>query len=198
MPELSSCAWTRDAITQPATRRGGIRVPGTRPTHGRGETGRHGQETLSRPALGGGAHLDLAILVQYDKRVCNYIGLIQLACDLPWYRRQRQLKFCVCFLILQPHNCPDRPYRLSISLVSSLANKRTEAKFDGLQGPTALEVDAANCRFSHPVASGLPEWGGVGFQPPGQAQGEHFHRVIQRRVQAGMPERELVPTPRGC
>ena len=34
-----------------------------------------------------------AILVRYDKKACNYIGLIQLACALPWYRRQRQLKF---------------------------------------------------------------------------------------------------------
>ena len=34
-----------------------------------------------------------AILVRYDKKVSNYIGLIQLACALLWYRRQRQLKF---------------------------------------------------------------------------------------------------------
>ena len=34
-----------------------------------------------------------AILVRYDKKVCNYIGLIQLACAPLWYRRQRQLKF---------------------------------------------------------------------------------------------------------
>ncbi len=33
-----------------------------------------------------------AILVRYDKRVSNYIGLIQLACALFWYRRQWQLK----------------------------------------------------------------------------------------------------------
>ena len=33
-----------------------------------------------------------AILVRYDKKVSNYIGLIQLACALLWYRRQRQLK----------------------------------------------------------------------------------------------------------
>ena len=33
-----------------------------------------------------------AILVRYDKKVSNYIGLIQLACALFWYRRQRQLK----------------------------------------------------------------------------------------------------------
>lgn len=34
-----------------------------------------------------------AILVRCDKKVSNYIGLIQLACALPWHRRQRQLKF---------------------------------------------------------------------------------------------------------
>ena len=34
-----------------------------------------------------------AILVRYDKKASNYIGLIQLACALLWYRRQRQLKF---------------------------------------------------------------------------------------------------------
>ena len=34
-----------------------------------------------------------AILVRYDKKESNYIGLIQLACALLWYRRQWQLKF---------------------------------------------------------------------------------------------------------
>ena len=34
-----------------------------------------------------------AILARYDKKVSNYIGLIQLACTLLWYRRQKQLKF---------------------------------------------------------------------------------------------------------
>ena len=34
-----------------------------------------------------------AILVRYDKKVSNYIGLIQLACALLRYRSQRQLKF---------------------------------------------------------------------------------------------------------
>ena len=34
-----------------------------------------------------------AILVHCNKKVSNYIGLIQLACALPWHRRQRQLKF---------------------------------------------------------------------------------------------------------
>ena len=34
-----------------------------------------------------------AILVRYDKKVANYIGLVQLACALLWYRRQWQLKF---------------------------------------------------------------------------------------------------------
>ena len=33
-----------------------------------------------------------AILVRYDKKVSNYIGLIQLACALIWYRRQHQLR----------------------------------------------------------------------------------------------------------
>ena len=34
-----------------------------------------------------------AILVRYDKKAANYIGLIQLACALLWYRCQRKLKF---------------------------------------------------------------------------------------------------------
>ena len=34
-----------------------------------------------------------AILVRYDKKASNYLGLIQLACTLLWYRRRRQLKF---------------------------------------------------------------------------------------------------------
>ncbi len=33
-----------------------------------------------------------AILVRYDKKASNYIGLIQLACALIWHRRQRQLR----------------------------------------------------------------------------------------------------------
>ena len=33
-----------------------------------------------------------AILVRYDKKASNYIGLIQLACAPIWYRRQRQLR----------------------------------------------------------------------------------------------------------
>ncbi len=33
-----------------------------------------------------------AILVRYDKKASNYMGLIQLACALLWYRRQWQLK----------------------------------------------------------------------------------------------------------
>ena len=34
-----------------------------------------------------------AILVRYDKKVSNYIGMIQFACALLWYRRRWQLKF---------------------------------------------------------------------------------------------------------
>ena len=34
-----------------------------------------------------------AILVRYDKKASNYVGLIQLACALLWYRRQHQLLF---------------------------------------------------------------------------------------------------------
>ena len=29
-----------------------------------------------------------AILVRYNKKSCNYLGLLQLACGLLWYRRQ--------------------------------------------------------------------------------------------------------------
>jgi putative transposase len=32
-----------------------------------------------------------AILVRYAKKSTNYLGLIQLACGLLWYRRQRRL-----------------------------------------------------------------------------------------------------------
>ena len=34
-----------------------------------------------------------AILVRYDKKASNYVGLIQLACALLWYRRQHRLLF---------------------------------------------------------------------------------------------------------
>lgn len=34
-----------------------------------------------------------AILVRYAKKSSNYLGLIQLACSLLWYRRQHQLSF---------------------------------------------------------------------------------------------------------
>ena len=32
-----------------------------------------------------------AILVRWDKKACNYLGLLKLACALLWYRRQRRL-----------------------------------------------------------------------------------------------------------
>jgi putative transposase len=32
-----------------------------------------------------------ALLVRYDKKACNFLGLIQLACALLWYRRLRRL-----------------------------------------------------------------------------------------------------------
>ena len=32
-----------------------------------------------------------AILIRYAKKSCNYLGIIQLACGLLWYRRQRRL-----------------------------------------------------------------------------------------------------------
>ena len=34
-----------------------------------------------------------ATLVRYDKKESNYVGLIQLACALLWYRRQCRLMF---------------------------------------------------------------------------------------------------------
>ena len=34
-----------------------------------------------------------AILGRYDNKASDYVGLIQLACALLWYRRQWQLKF---------------------------------------------------------------------------------------------------------
>ena len=33
------------------------------------------------------------ILVRYDKKASNYLGLLQLACALIWYRRQWSLLF---------------------------------------------------------------------------------------------------------
>jgi putative transposase len=32
-----------------------------------------------------------ALLVRYDKKACNFLGLIQLACALLWHRRLRRL-----------------------------------------------------------------------------------------------------------
>ena len=34
-----------------------------------------------------------AILVRCEKKIPNYLGLVQLACALLWYRRQWRLKF---------------------------------------------------------------------------------------------------------
>lgn len=34
-----------------------------------------------------------AILVRYDKKASNYLGLVQLACALLWFRRQWRLAF---------------------------------------------------------------------------------------------------------
>jgi putative transposase len=33
-----------------------------------------------------------ALLIRYDKQSCNYLGLIQLACALLWYRRLAVLR----------------------------------------------------------------------------------------------------------
>lgn len=33
-----------------------------------------------------------AILIRYNKRSCNYLGLIKLACSLLWFRRVHQLQ----------------------------------------------------------------------------------------------------------
>ena len=38
------------------------------------------------------------ILVRYDKKSANYLGLLQLACALIWYRRQRRLAVLRWFL----------------------------------------------------------------------------------------------------
>jgi hypothetical protein len=35
-----------------------------------------------------------AILVRYDKKDTNYLGLIHLACALYWYRRLQRLGQC--------------------------------------------------------------------------------------------------------
>lgn len=34
-----------------------------------------------------------AILVRYDKKATNYLGLVKVACILLWYRRQHRLSF---------------------------------------------------------------------------------------------------------
>jgi putative transposase len=34
-----------------------------------------------------------AILVRYEKKAANYLGLIKVACILLWYRRQHRLSF---------------------------------------------------------------------------------------------------------
>lgn len=34
-----------------------------------------------------------AILVRYDKKAANYLGMIKVACMLLWYRRQHRLSF---------------------------------------------------------------------------------------------------------
>ncbi|MBI1826951.1 MAG: transposase, partial [Planctomycetes bacterium] len=34
-----------------------------------------------------------AILIRYDKKACNYLGLLKLACALLWFRRLWRLSF---------------------------------------------------------------------------------------------------------
>ena len=57
-----------------------------------------GREDLSRPPVVVERTLSWlskcrAILVRYDQKTSNYVGLIQLACALLWYRRQHRLLF---------------------------------------------------------------------------------------------------------
>jgi transposase len=33
-----------------------------------------------------------AILIRYDKKSCNYLGLLKLACALLWFRRLARLE----------------------------------------------------------------------------------------------------------
>ena len=76
-------------------------------THGyRGHIRRIGEEKLDAkgekryPALRWVVERNLSwlskcrgILLRYDKKASNYVGLVQLACALLWYRRRWQLKF---------------------------------------------------------------------------------------------------------
>ena len=55
--------------------RGGSRVPGAHQAHRGGETGRRRRKTLSRPPLGGGAHLGLAIQVPGDPGALRQEGM---------------------------------------------------------------------------------------------------------------------------
>ena len=77
---------------------GGARVPGTHQANRRGETGRQGEKRYpARRWVVEGTLSWLSkcrgILVRYDKKASNYVGLVQLACALLWYRRRWQLKF---------------------------------------------------------------------------------------------------------
>ena len=56
----------------------------------------------------------------------------------------------------------------------------------------------ARVHIEAPGPVGLSERGGAGLQPSREAHGQRHHRVIQRPVPAGMPERELVSVPGGC
>ena len=88
---LRACAWTTTTGRQGAAAHHSPYSP-----HRRGEAGRVGSETLSwrrwvvERTL---AWLSKcrALLVRYDKKPQNFLGLLQLACALVWYRRLHRL-----------------------------------------------------------------------------------------------------------
>ena len=71
-------------------------------------------------------------------------------------------------LILQLHIPSDCNFGLTISLVSSIGDSRTEAKFDGLRAPSALKSIICNCSTKR-VEGRTFEFS---FPLPGRAQGK--------------------------
>lgn len=58
-----------------------------------GLAGRRDASGGGRPAAPRSVGFTAAPLVHYDKKACNYLALIKLACALLWYRRLWRLSF---------------------------------------------------------------------------------------------------------
>ena len=81
-------------------------------------------------------------------------------------------------------------------LLGQVSNERSAPKLRAaVAGKDDPNVIRPRVHFQAFGPVGVSERGGTGLQPARKAHGQRLHRGVQRTVQAGMPERELVPVP---